>query len=265
MLNNIKTLFEDEAKKDSSKSTEIKTDLDKSWMFTESQIKRPSFNFSTDYEKQCDLFAALNANLEHALMNYSLITRMLKDDYKATHKRVSHAYRKKKLLQEQAITAKIKKKRAKDAEKHFVCEVPDCQKEYCSIDALALHVKRKHPELVNKFCKKRKSIQDAVDDKVKSLNCFAKSVRRCRIKYDIKLEANSEKAMNITGHKDSESMLNHEARESSSVDDLDSAGDCISLCKGNQDQNALHSPYVKLQSCSSDDGTFGDLEGLPFI
>lgn len=195
------------------------------------------------------------------------MTRLLKDEYKATNEKVRQAYREKKRLQEQAVSRKIKKKRNKNAEKHFICEVADCQKEYCSIDALALHVKRKHPELVNKFCIKRKSIQDAVDEKVKSLNCFAKSVRRTRVKYDYKLETkeektDSERAMSITGHSKAESTFNHHDGHSSHIDELEM--DCMSLCKGNEDHNTLPSPGFDTRK-DQIDGTFGDLEGLPFI
>jgi hypothetical protein len=51
-------------------------------------------------------------------------------------------------------------------EKSFKCESEKCDKEYCSIDALALHVKRKHPDSWNGFSLRRREIRREVHEKV---------------------------------------------------------------------------------------------------
>jgi len=61
---------------------------------------------------------------------------------------------------------KITKRRRVLVEKSFKCEFDKCEKEYCSIDALALHVKRKHPDSFNGFSLRRRDIRREVSDKI---------------------------------------------------------------------------------------------------
>lgn len=90
----------------------------------------------------------------------------------------------KSMSQNEDIHIQLRKKRRKIVEREFKCEYDGCDKHYCSIDALALHVKRKHPQEFNSFGLNRKKLKRSVADKIKSestmdIQTFSRKFIKC--------------------------------------------------------------------------------------
>lgn len=156
-----------------SVSTGISASMsDKSWMYTDRLVQKPGYDKEIDYEKKFNLFSQLNSNLEAMLKDFVLVNCFMDDEYKGATKKIkcdlSENLLKDILSSDSFEETKVKptKKRSQYNVKNFVCTSEECDKEYCSIDALALHVKRKHPGDYTMFGLNRKKIKKSVQDKL---------------------------------------------------------------------------------------------------
>jgi hypothetical protein len=168
---------------------------DNSWLFPESTVPKPKYNETYNYGTQCQKLSWFKKSLESLLQNHSFINSLLRDEYKQSEiiykqavtdlaelerelSKSSNSEKKLKTHSPEPTVVKVEetcpsviyhqtiKRRRSLVEKSFKCESDKCEKEYCSIDALALHVKRKHPDSFKRFSLRRREIRIEVHDKV---------------------------------------------------------------------------------------------------
>jgi hypothetical protein len=168
---------------------------DNSWLFPESTVPKPKYCESQNYGTLCRKLSWFKKKLESSLHDNVFLNSLLRDEYKLSestyHQAVSDlselerelskaldSEKKLKIDSPEPSVVKVEdsiscvsyhntiKRRRSIVDKSFKCVSEKCDKEYCSIDALALHVKRKHPELFNGFSLRRREIRREVFDKV---------------------------------------------------------------------------------------------------
>lgn len=140
-------------------------DQDITWMFPDFFTEKPKYITSKNYKKECQQMSSLKGELEKILMDQVMVNTLLKDQYITQNKKLKMKIE---LHKQQVYLNNIdlkKKKRRKAIIKEFKCTSEGCEKDYCSIDALALHIKRKHPQDFNNFCLNRKKIKRDVLDR----------------------------------------------------------------------------------------------------
>merc|ERR1711976_887773 len=146
---------------------------DETWFLPDSTTSQPKYNRKVDYHEECVKYTKLKAQLENSLKNLLMVNSLVNDEGIKHDKRLRAAIEVQKLVQVDKEDEIAKKKRKRMYIKEFKCTYGKCSKDYTSIDALALHIKRKHPEQFHNFSLNRRRIKRDVLDKKESQQMYA--------------------------------------------------------------------------------------------
>jgi hypothetical protein len=170
---------------------------DSLWLYQDSTVRRPSYKNAVNYKKRYENTLHLQKKMEMLLKDHLVFNELLGDEIYLCQNtqspcQVAAPSETSSSSDESTNSLLLLKKKPKTLTKQFCCSVDKCDREYSSIDALALHIKRKHTEFYKTTGVTRKVLQRfKIQSEPIEGSLITKSMRRYNSKNPEKVDSQS--------------------------------------------------------------------------